>query len=321
MLESQGFRASRSELLKKIVIATRRSALALTQTQWVAGRLKQFHPELQVELLELITSGDRLTQRPAFGGKGLFIKELEEALGAGDADIAVHSMKDVPMHLPSGFVIAAIPEREDARDAFVSNRYLGLAEMPEGARVGTSSLRRQSAIKARFPRLEVSALRGNVDTRLKKLDSGQYDAIVLAAAGMKRLKLVHRITRVIAPDEIIPAPGQGALAIEALDHRRDIHDLVAPLTHAATSSCVAAERAFSAALSGDCNVPLGVYAEIRGETLTLRGFVATPDGATLISDQLDGSASDPAALGIELAERLRARGADAILAALGSDEG
>lgn len=307
------------ELLSRLVIATRKSALALTQSQWIAGRLKEFHPELQIDLLELTTSGDRLT--PAFGGKGLFIKELEEALARGEADVAVHSMKDVPMHLPAGFVIAAIPEREDARDAFVSNRFDALGALPDGARVGTSSLRRQSAIKARFSRLEVSALRGNVDTRLKKLDSGQYDAIVLAAAGMKRLKLDRRITQLIEADEMIPAPGQGALGIEALEDRRDVHDLVAPLAHLPTTTCVAAERAFSAALSGDCNVPLGAYAEIRGETLTLRAFVATPDGATLISDQLEGGTGDPATLGSELAGRLRALGADSILATLRKDEG
>jgi hydroxymethylbilane synthase len=302
--------------LKKVVIATRRSTLALTQTRWVASRLKHFHPGLQIELLELTTSGDRLRQRPAFGGKGLFIKELEEALTRDEADIAVHSMKDMPMHLSSGFALAAITEREDPRDAFVSNRYASLGAMPEGGRLGTSSLRRQSAIKARFPRLNVAPLRGNVDTRLKKLDAGDYDAIVLAAAGMKRLELAHRITALIAVEDSIPAPGQGALAIEASHDHFEARDLVAPLAHPQTALCVTAERAFAAALSGDCNVPLGAYAEIHHDVLTLRTFVATPDGATMISDQLHGSANEAAAIGTELAERLRAQGADRILAAI-----
>ncbi|MGH8729461.1 MAG: hydroxymethylbilane synthase [Burkholderiales bacterium] len=305
-------------MFKRLVIATRRSALALTQTRWVASRLERLYPELEIELLELTTGGDRLAQRPGLGGKGLFVKELEEALARGDADVAVHSMKDVPMHLPAGFVIAAVPEREDARDAFVSNRYDSLEAAPEGAKIGTSSLRRMSAIKARFPRLNVTPLRGNVDTRLKKLDAEEYDAIVLAAAGLKRLELENRITRFIAPDEIIPAPGQGALAIEVLERNRTALELVAPLDHAATASCIAAERALSSALSGDCNLPLGAYAETRGNLLNLRAFVATADGTNLISDQLEGQADNAAALGAELANRLRSLGADRILAKIKS---
>jgi hydroxymethylbilane synthase len=296
----------------QLVIATRRSALALAQTRSVAERLKQLHPGIEIELLELTTSGDRMTNRPDFGGKGLFVKELEEALARGDADVAVHSLKDVPMALPPGFVLAAITEREDARDAFVSNRYRSLADMPAGSRIGTSSLRRQSAIRARYPGIEVVALRGNVDTRLKKLDSGQYDAIVLAAAGIKRLGLDNRITALL--EEVIPAPGQGALAIETREDASEAIALVAPLDDAGTSACAAAERAFSAALSGDCNIPLGAHARIQDARIILRAFVATPDGKTLIEGELGGE--DAIAIGRELADQLRAKGAGQILAAL-----
>lgn len=301
---------------QRLVIATRKSALALAQTRWVANRLERFHPQLKIELLELTTSGDSLAQKLEFSNKGLFVKELEEALARGNADIAVHSMKDVPAHLPSGFAIAAIPEREDARDAFISHRYASLNAMPEKAKIGTSSLRRQSAVKARFPHLDIIPLRGNVDTRLKKLDANEYDAIVLAAAGLKRLGLAHRITVMIDAEDCIPAPGQGALAIEILDGHRSAREWVAPLNHIPSATCVAAERACSAALSGDCNVPLGAFAELRGDVLTLRAMVATADGATVISDRMQGSANDPVAVGNELAASLRNKGADRILEAL-----
>jgi hydroxymethylbilane synthase len=308
-------------LLRKIIIATRRSALALTQTRWVAARLGRLHPGLDIDLLELTTSGDRLTHRSDFGGKGLFIKELEEALARNDANIAVHSLKDMPMQLSLGFVLAAIPEREDARDAFISNRYESLAKMPERATVGTSSLRRQSVIRARFSNLDVVPLRGNVDTRLKKLDRDDYDAIVLAAAGMKRLGLDDRITALIAVEDCIPAPGQGALAIETREDAGDAIALAAPLNDAATEACVTAERAFSAALSGDCNIPLGAHAQILGNEIVLRAFVGTPDGAEMIEGEQRGSADDAATLGRELAKALRAKGADRILAALRKDDG
>ena len=258
-----------------------------------------------------------MTNRTDFGGKGLFIKELEEALSRGDAQIAVHSLKDVPMHLPNGFVLAAIPEREDARDAFLSIRYASLADMPAGARVGTSSLRRQSAICARYPRLNVVSLRGNVDTRLKKLDAGDYDAIVLAAAGMKRLGVEKRITAFVPPEEMISAPGQGALAIETREDASETIALVAPLTDAATQACVTAERAFSAELSGDCNIPLGAHAQLRGGRIILHAFVATPDGAKMVAGQASGE--DAVAIGAQLARELRAKGADEILAALKHD--
>lgn len=285
----------------------------------MAERLSGLHPGLGVELLELTTSGDRLTHRPDFGGKGLFIKELEEALARGDAHIAVHSLKDMPMQVPAGFVLAAIPKREDARDAFVSARYENLAQMPHRATVGTSSLRRQSIIRARFPHLEVVPLRGNVDTRLKKLDRGDYDAIVLAAAGMKRLRLDDRITALLSVEESIPAPGQGALAIETREDACDVISLAAPLNDATTEACVIAERAFSAALSGDCNIPLGAHARMERGEIVLRAFVATPDGDEMVEDELSGG--DAAALGMGLANTLRARGADRILAALRKDEG
>jgi hydroxymethylbilane synthase len=301
-------------LPRRLVIATRRSALALTQTRWVAERLRELHTGIEIELLELTTSGDRLTDRPDFGGKGLFIKELEEALARGDAHIAVHSLKDVPMQLAKGFVLAAIPEREDARDAFVSIRYKSLAHMPAGARVGTSSLRRQSAIRARYPALNVVSLRGNVDTRLKKLDAGEYDAIVLAAAGMKRLGLERRITAFVPAKEMIPAPGQGALAIETRDDASETIALAAPLTDAATQACVTAERAFSAELSGDCNIPLGAQAQLRGGVISMRAFVATPDGTRMVSGEASGE--DAVETGRELARQLRAKGADEILSAL-----
>jgi hydroxymethylbilane synthase len=302
----------------RIVIATRESALALWQARHIQAQLTAHHPELRVEILGMTTEGDRRldVSLAKVGGKGLFVKELEEALVAGRADIAVHSVKDVPMVLPPGFVLAAISRREDPRDAFVSNHHADLAALPATARVGTSSLRRECQLRARFPRLDIRPLRGNVPTRLKKLDDGHYDAVILAAAGLKRLGLEHRITRVLPPSESLPAPGQGALGIECLAARPDLGDLLASLNDDATARCVAAERAFSRALSGSCNVPLGAYAELEGDRLQLRGFVGAPDGSRMVSGEQAGPADRAEALGAELAKELKTRGAAEILAAI-----
>jgi hydroxymethylbilane synthase len=304
--------------MTSLVIATRESALAMWQAHNIQARLAALYPQLKVTLHGMTTQGDRILDRALdkIGGKGLFVKELEDALAAGSADIAVHSMKDVPMELPSGFAIAAITERADPRDAFVSNQYADFAALPGGGRVGTSSLRRESQIRARFPRLTIEPLRGNVHTRLKKLDDGQYAAIVLAAAGLKRLGLADRITAILTPEDSLPAPGQGALGIECRADRADIIAMMQPLNHDATAACVRAERALSRELSGNCQLPLGAYAQPEGGRLRLRGFVASQDGKQFVRAELTGDARDPEALGTELAAQLRVQGAAAILAAL-----
>jgi hydroxymethylbilane synthase len=303
---------------RRIVIASRESALALWQARHVQSRLAGLYRGTAVEILGMTTEGDRRldVSLAKVGGKGLFIKELEDALASARADIAVHSVKDVPMLLPPGFVLAAILERADPRDAFISNRYADLAALPAGARVGTSSLRRECQLRARRPDLMFEPLRGNVPTRLKKLDDGQYDAVILAAAGLKRLGLEDRITRLMTPAESLPAPGQGALGIECLASRADLIERMAPLGHAATARCVEAERAFSRALSGNCNVPLGAYAEMEGGRLRLRGFVGAPDGSRVISGEQAGPEQDAEALGTALADRLKGQGAAEILAKL-----
>lgn len=268
----------------------------------------------------MTTEGDRRlgVSLSAIGGKGLFVKELEEALARGDADLAVHSLKDVPMTLPDGFILGAITERADPRDAFVSNRYRRLEDLPAGARVGTSSLRRQSLIRSRFPSLEIGPLRGNVPTRLRKLDEGEYDAIILAAAGLKRLGLGDRITALLEPEVSLPAVGQGALGIEIRADRRDVLELLAPLHHADTAACVLAERALSRALAGSCNVPLGGYATVAGARLSMDGFVGMPDGSRTVRRKHEGSATAPEEVGLALAAMLRDMGAADILAALES---
>lgn len=303
---------------RRIVIATRKSALAMWQAHHVRSRLAELYPRLEVVILGMTTEGDRRlgTSLAKIGGKGLFVKALEDALGRRDAEIAVHSMKDVPMGLARGFTLAAITERADPRDAFVSRGYRSLAELPAGARVGTSSLRRESQLRARHPRLAVEPLRGNVSTRLRKLDEGRYEAVILAAAGLKRLGLEERITALLTPEESLPAVGQGALGVECVSDRADLLELLAPLNHPGTARCVTAERAFSRALAGSCNVPLGGFAEISGAQLRLRGFVGAPDGSRLVSGELEGSAAAPEALGQALADRLKAQGAAEILAAL-----
>jgi hydroxymethylbilane synthase len=291
---------------------------------WQASHIKslllELYPQLEVSILGITTQGDRTlgTSLAKIGGKGLFVKELEDALAEARADIAVHSVKDVPMNLPSGFALAAITERADPRDAFVSNRYKNLGDLPASGRVGTSSLRRESLLRAHYPKLAVEPLRGNVQTRLSKLDAGQYDAIILAAAGLKRLGLESRISCLLTPEESMPAVGQGALGIEYRLERTELLQLLTPLNHAATALCISAERALSRALAGSCNVPLGGFAEISGERMRLRGFVGSPDGKRQASAELEGPAAAAESLGLALADKLKAQGAAAILAQLQS---
>ncbi|NWG86861.1 MAG: hydroxymethylbilane synthase [Hydrogenophilaceae bacterium] len=302
----------------RVVIATRESQLALWQAEHIRARLMALHEGLQVELLGMTTQGDQILDSPLsrIGGKGLFVKELEQAMAEGRADLAVHSMKDVPMVLPEGFALTAITQREDPRDALVSNQYKSLAELPEGALVGTSSLRRQAQIRARFPQLRIDTLRGNVNTRLRKLDEGQYDAIVLAAAGLKRLELGHRISALLAPEESLPAVGQGALGIEIRSDRADLAQLLAPLTDATTSACVRAERELGRVLQGGCQAPIGGYAEAVAGRLHLRGFVSDLDGVRFYRAAATGDLADPEALGRQVAEALLSQGADKVMAEL-----
>lgn len=304
--------------LAKIIIASRESRLAMWQAVHVQGRLAALNPDSQVDILGMTTRGDQILDRPLaeIGGKGLFIKELEVAMQEGRAHLAVHSMKDVPMVMPDGFVLAAISARENPCDAFISNTYSGLDELPPGAVVGTSSLRREAVLRARYPQLVIKALRGNLDTRLKKLDAGEYDAIILAAAGLIRLGLKDRIKAMLTPEQSLPAPGQGALGIEVLAGDATMAAVVAPLNDAMTAHCVKAERALSRALGGSCQVPLGGYAVIDNGQLWLRGFVASVDGQRMVAAEIRGNPADDEALGLQLADDLRAQGADAILAGL-----
>jgi hydroxymethylbilane synthase len=303
---------------QRIIIASRESRLALWQSEFVRDRLRQLYPEKEVAILGLTTRGDQIldVSLAKIGGKGLFIKELETALADGRADIAVHSAKDVPMDLPDGFALAAIGAREDPRDCVVSSQFGSLEELPEGAVVGTSSLRREAQLRERFPKLDVRPLRGNLDTRLAKLDRGDYAAIILAYAGLKRLGMGHRARSLLAPEISLPAAGQGALAIECRTERADLIELLAPLHDAVSAACVRAERAVSRALSGSCQVPLGAYAVAEGAELRLRGLVASPDGARIARAEVCGSPEAPEALGQRLAAELLAAGAGAILAAL-----
>ena len=302
--------------MKKLVIATRRSRLALWQAEHIQKELARLHAGLAVELLPMSTKGDEILDRSLdkVGGKGLFVKELENAMTDGRADLAVHSMKDVPAELPPGFVLAAIGAREDPRDALVSNRFATLAEMPRGAVLGTSSLRRAAQVRERHPGLEVALLRGNVETRVAKLDRGEYDAIVLAVAGLVRLGLGPRIRSRLSLDESVPAPGQGALGIECLAARNDVQRILAPLADATTALCVRAERAVSRALGGSCSLPLGAYAEMRGGKIELTALVASQDGRQVLRTRATGS--DPEEVGAQAARSLRDQGADAVLGAL-----
>ena len=293
------------------------------QAQFIQKCLRELYPQTEISILGMTTRGDQILDQSLakIGGKGLFIKELEQALEDGRADIAVHSMKDMPMNVPEGFKLAAITEREDPRDAFVSNHYGSLVALPEGSIVGTSSLRRESQLRAQFPHLQVQPLRGNVQTRLRKLDEGQYAAIILAAAGLKRLGLSDRITALLNPEQSLPAVGQGALGIECRADRTDLVELMQPLHHPETAYCVEAERAMSRVLGGSCQVPLGAFGEIINGSLQLRGFVAQPDGSRMVSDALSGTPENGIAMGQQLAQKLIHKGAGEILAALVPAEG
>jgi hydroxymethylbilane synthase len=305
-------------MIRDLRIATRRSRLALWQAEFVKSRLEAQHPGLRVALVALSTRGDELLDASLAkaGGKGLFVKELETALAEGRAEIAVHSMKDVPAGLPAGYALAAILAREDPRDAFVSVAHENLAALPAGAVVGTSSLRRQAQIAARHPALEIRPLRGNLDTRLAKLDRGEYAAIVLAAAGLTRLGLAGRIRSHLSVEESLPAAGQAALGIECLAARADLMQLLQPLQDVDCSACVRAERAVNLSLGGSCTIPLGAFAEVAGRTLRLRALVASPDGRRIARAEGTGDACDPEALGLRVADALRGEGAAEILAAL-----
>lgn len=305
---------------ESLIIATRESPLALAQAHHVKSELESVIPGLSVTLLGMTTRGDQILDKPLakIGGKGLFIKELEVALHEGRANLAVHSLKDVPMVLPKGFALAAILRREDARDAFVSPRYTSLAAMPAGATVGTSSLRRAAVLKRAYPALVFAPVRGNVNTRLAKLDAGDFDAIILAAAGLIRLDMKHRITMCIPIEESLPAPGQAALGIEIVSDDDYTAELVSELDHAPTAIACTAERMVSRLLGGSCELPLGAYADfVDGEKpLRLRAFVASLDGSELVSAEAFGTPDMPEALGEAVAELLKAQGADRIIASL-----
>jgi len=305
---------------RRLTIATRESALALWQAEHVRARLTSRYPGTAVDLLGVTTQGDRVIDRPlaAIGGKGLFIKELENALREGRADIAVHSLKDVPMDMPDGFVLAAISAREDARDAFVSNRFDALSSLPPGSVVGTSSLRREAQLRECHPEIRIESLRGNVHTRLRKLDEGRYGAIILAAAGLKRLGLGTRIRALLDPDVSLPAPGQGALAIECRADRLDLVHALAPLADRGTTLATAAERAFSRALGGSCQTPLAAYAEWQEGRLWLRGLLAGRDGRDVLRGEMESVVTDIAdaqALGAALADDFLGRGGHRLAAA------
>ncbi len=303
---------------KLIRIASRESRLAMVQSEWIAARLRELHPGCKMEIIGMTTKGDEILDKPLalIGGKGLFIKELEVALERDRADIAVHSMKDVPMSMPAGFAITIVGEREDVRDAFVSNRFAALQDMPASAVVGTSSLRRESQLRRHFPHLTIRSLRGNVNTRLRKLDEGEYDAIILAAAGLRRLGFEARIRSALDTAQFLPAIAQGALGIEYLSSRPEVGIWLAPFARLETTLAVDAERALGRALTGSCDVPLGGYARVIGDALTIEGFVALPDGSRLLRDAIRGPAQSSESLGKQLAERLLKQGAGEILATL-----
>ena len=303
----------------KLFIATRQSALAMWQAEHVRDQLRALHPSCAVELLGMTTEGDRILDVPLsdIGGKGLFIKELEHAMLEGRADLAVHSLKDVPMVVPDGFTLAAIMAREDPRDAFVSNTHKSLASLPPGSVVGTSSLRREAQLRERFPHLVVEPLRGNVNTRLRKLDEGQYAAIILAAAGLKRLGFAQRIADLLDPADSLPAVGQGALAIECLSSRADVVGALRELSDAGTTFAASAERAFGLRLGGDCRTPLAAYATTRDDQLWLRGLIASRDGKEVLRGERRARVTTvdmAVALGDELGAEFLARDAARILA-------
>ncbi|MDH4553623.1 hydroxymethylbilane synthase [Pseudomonas sp. BN417] len=308
---------------REIRIATRKSALALWQAEYVKARLEQAHPGLKVSLVPMVSRGDKLLDAPLakIGGKGLFVKELETALLENEADIAVHSMKDVPMDFPEGLGLYCICEREDPRDAFVSNRFDSLDALPPGSVVGTSSLRRQAQLLARRPDLKIQFLRGNVNTRLAKLDAGEYDAIILAAAGLIRLGFEDRIRSSISVEDSLPAGGQGAVGIECRTGDSEIHGLLAPLHHQDTALRVTAERALNKRLNGGCQVPIACYAVLEGDQLWLRGLVGQPDGGQLLRAEARAAAVDAEALGVKVADQLLEQGAEEILKAVYGEAG
>ncbi|KTG24699.1 porphobilinogen deaminase [Idiomarina sp. WRN-38] len=305
-------------MTQTVRIATRKSKLALWQAEHIQQRLEELHPGLTVELVPMSTKGDVILDTPLakIGGKGLFVKELEVAMLEGRADIAVHSMKDLPVEFPDGLELHTICEREDPRDAFVSGKYNNLDEMPEGAVVGTCSLRRRCQVMEQFPHLIIKDLRGNVQTRLRKLDNGEFDAIILAASGLIRLELGDRITSFIPVEQSLPANGQGALGIECRSDDDAMKQLLQPLQCQETRIRVLAERAMNRRLEGGCQVPIGAYAELKGDSVYLRGLVGDPDGQQVLRDEIEGPANDAEALGTELAERLLKKGAGDILSAV-----
>ncbi len=315
---------TRTRPANTLTIATRKSPLALWQAEYVKARLEALHPELEVILLPMTSRGDHILDVPLakVGGKGLFVKELEHALLTGEADIAVHSMKDVPMEFPDGLGLSVICEREDPRDAFVSHKYQCFSDLPEGAVVGTSSLRRQCQLLQQRPDITIKFLRGNVNTRLRKLDDGEYDAIILASAGLLRLEMDERITERLSPETCLPAGGQGAVGIECRSDDKEVQQWLAPLNDTTTHECVSAERAMNRRLEGGCQVPIACYAihdPKDPKQLWLRGLVGSPDGQTMLTEDISGLAQDAEAMGIELAERLLAQGADKILKAVYED--
>lgn len=301
-----------------IRIATRQSPLALWQAEYVSTRLKTLFPHLQTQLMKMVTRGDKILDAPLakIGGKGLFVKELEQGMLEGQADIAVHSMKDVPVSFPEGLHLAAILEREDPTDAFVSNHYSSLDALPENARIGTSSLRRQCQIKAKFPNADILSLRGNVNTRLAKLDAGEYDAIILASAGLKRLGMGHRITQSLPVQVSVPAIGQGAIGIECRVDDVQVNALLQALNDETTALCVSAERAMNAKLNGGCQVPIAGFAQMEGDDIVMRGLVGRPDGSVIYHAQKRGGRLQAIDIGEAMASDLLAQGAGEILQAL-----
>ncbi len=302
----------------QLLVALRKSALSLCHAQYIRGRLLEVYPECEITLRGITTQGDRILEKPLadIGGKGLFIEEIETAMKEGRADFAVHSLKDMPMEMAPGFTLAAIPVREDPRDTLVCNKYTSIEALPDGAIVGTSSLRREAQLREKNPSLQVRLLRGNVNTRVRKLDEGQYDAMILAAAGLNRLEQNHRISAYLDPADFLPAVGQGALAIECAEDRPDVIAAVAPLMHHPTYLAIMAERAFSRALSGSCHTPIGGYATFRNGELWLRGLLANREGTDIIRGErsvaLDAEKGDLATaerLGLDLAEDFKSRGA------------
>lgn len=307
-----------SNILK---IATRKSPLALWQAEEVARLLKKYHPDLEVELVTMTTQGDKILDTPLakIGGKGLFVKELEVGMLEGIADIAVHSMKDVPMAFPEGLHLAVVLERENPRDAFVSNTYKSLAELPLNSKVGTCSLRRQTQLKEARPDIEILDLRGNVNTRLAKLDNGDYDAIILASAGLLRLGFEDRITDIISTKQSLPAIGQGAIGIECRSDDEYVNTLLAPLNHPHTALRLTAERAQNTRLNGGCQIPIGGYAELQGDKIYLRGLIGFPDGSKIFRAEKQGNHQDAEAIGTAVAEDLLAQGGNKVLEQLGID--